>query len=571
MLFCVVSCPVDAQSPQASEYLNANSGVAYVGDEACRDCHTAQYERFKKTSMGRSLSLPSPLREGVDKRAVIFSKASLDRIYSVKARSGKLIHSESQRGADGKPLYTESREIAYTVGTGDVGRSYLVKKGNALFVSPISYYSVTKQWDLSPGYDVGQFRGFTRPAWNLCLSCHSGMPQHVRGTRNQYQDRPFRFLSIGCERCHGPGELHVTERRANAPPRLPVDLTIVNPARLPTSLRNDICRQCHLLGDAEILEPGRTYMDYRPGTPLGAVVSIFSVPVDLKPGRIRALSHPEQIELSRCSIASKGKFACTTCHDPHVQSRGAQAVSYFRERCLTCHADRPCSASATKRNATSPPDNCMACHMPKVTVTNISHSALTDHRILRDPSEQASPSRTETPGELIWQTKPYGQRDATPDRRALALAYFEVSQIYPQFRKQGFELLRQAVIEYPNDADVQAAYGLVAGLVDSQSSALASQALEKALDLGSTSVEVMTRLATLRSKEGDHATALRLYNAAIDADPFYTPAYFGLARLQAVVNGRKAAAPVLERILEFDPGNEEARRALADARSADTN
>src|SRR5436853_305283 len=107
--------------------------------------------------------------------------------------------------------------VAYTVGSGDLGRSYLVAKGDALFVSPISYYTGSRGWDLSPGYESGQFLSFTRPVWNLCASCHAGLSRPVLGTRNRYQVPAFRFLSVGCERCHGSGELHVRERRENAP------------------------------------------------------------------------------------------------------------------------------------------------------------------------------------------------------------------------------------------------------------------------------------------------------------------------------------------------------------------
>jgi hypothetical protein len=556
------------QIPAESQFLNARLGVAYVGDEACRECHQPQYNSFKKTSMGRSISLPAPAKEGVGAKPVTLAKPAIDRTYTVSSHAGKLIHTESELGPDGKPDYSDSHEIAYTVGTGDVGRSYLVAKGDALFVSPISYYSATHQWDLSPGYDSGQFRGFTRPAWNLCLFCHSGLPRPVAGTRNRYQNPPFLILPIGCERCHGPGEIHVKERRANAPPRLPVDFSIVNPARVAQPLRNDICRQCHLLGDAEILRPGKTYLDYRPGTSLASVVSIFSAPVNAKPDRIRALSHPEQIELSRCSIESKGSLACITCHDPHIQLYGNEAVTYFRRKCQACHANRPCSASAARRNSTAPPDNCISCHMPKRTVANINHSALTDHRILRNPDASPPLSPSGAPGALINHSAPFDQPDAKPDLRTLALAYYELSQIYPQFAKEGFSLLEQAARDYPEDLDVQASYGLVATLADSKSSKGAAGALQKALDLGSTSVEVQTRLASLRLDEGDRATALHLYTSAIDADPYYTPAYFGLARLYVLTNGRATAAPILEKILAYDPGNEAARRALADAKAS---
>ncbi|PYU05552.1 MAG: hypothetical protein DMG33_10730 [Acidobacteria bacterium] len=552
------------------EYLNARPGVAYVGDEVCRDCHESQYNDFKKTGMGNSLSVPGPTNwPEFTKPVTLFSK-KLGLSYSVSVSGGKMYHTESKRRADGKLEYSERHEVAYTVGSGDLGRSYLVAKEDALFVSPISYYKGIRGWDLSPGHEAGQFRSFTRSAGNLCVSCHSGVFRPTAGTRNRYQDPPFPFLAVSCERCHGPGELHVRERRENAPLRGPIDLSIVNPARLPQHLRDEVCIQCHLGGDARVLQPGKTYLDFRPGTPLGNVVAILTAPVAAKFDLIKALSHPEQMEMSRCLIESNGRLGCITCHDPHVQLRGAEAAAYFRRKCLTCHTVQSCSLSSTRRQATSPPDNCIRCHMPKKSVVNIGHTALTDHRILRiasqsPPQVAAAP---ESPEDLIYHTRRAQERDAPPDLRTQAMAYYEVSQVYPAFRQRGFALLEQAARELPDDPEVQAAYGLVLLLARPQSPAEAAQALQKAIDSGSPSVEVRTRLARIRLREGKVAAARQLYNEAVEADPYYTPAYFGLAHLQSMTGDVPSSIETLERILKYDPGNEEARTALADAKES---
>ncbi len=460
--------------------------------------------------------------------------------------------------------------MAFTEGSGDLGRSYLVAKGDALFVSPISYYKGIRGWDLSPGYEAGRFRSFTRPAGNLCVSCHSGIFRPTAGTRNRYQDPPFRVLAVGCERCHGPGELHVRERQENASLRGPIDFSIVNPARLPQRIRDDVCIQCHFGGDARVLQPGKTYLDFRPGTPLGNVVAIFTAPVTVKSDLVKALSHPEQMGMSRCSIESNGRLGCITCHDPHVQLRGAEAAAYFRRKCLTCHTVQSCSLSSTRRQTTSPPDNCIRCHMPKKSVANIGHSALTDHRIPRIAS-QSPPQLAATPEsreDLIYHTRSAQEPDAPPDLRTQALAYYEVSQVYPAFRQRGFALLEQAARELPGDPEVQEAYGLVLLLARPESPAEAAQVLQKAIDSGSTSVEVRTRLAKIRLKEGNVAAARQLYNEAIEADPYYTPAYLGLAYLHEVTGDVQSGIATLERILKYDAGNEEARKALADAKES---
>jgi tetratricopeptide repeat protein len=554
------------QDEISTEYLNAQPGVAYVGDETCRECHEPQYKDFKKTGMGRSLSIPGPGNWPEFTKPVTLTSKKLDRIYTVNVSDGKMYHTELKRDAAGKLEYSETHAVAFTVGSGDLGRSYLVAKGDALFLSPISYYSKIRGWDLSPGYEAGQFRGFTRPAWNLCVSCHSGLPQPIAGTRNRYQNPPLRFLAVACERCHGPGELHVRERKENAPFRGPIDFSIVNPVHLPPKLRDDVCNQCHFLGDAQILRPGKSYLDFRPGTPLGSVVEVFTAPITQKIDVVKALSHEEQLEMSRCWTESKGKLGCITCHDPHVQLHGAEAARYFREKCLTCHTIKSCNLPPARRQTTSSPDNCIRCHMPKKSVVNISHAALTDHRILRMPSEnltEAVPAGGAS-SDLINRTK--STQDAKQDLRALALAYYEVSQVHAEFQKRGFEVLEQAARELPNDAEVQGSYGMVLQLARPDSPTEASQALQRAIDLGSKSVEVRTRLARLRLREGNAQVATQLYKEAIEADPYYTPAYFGLAYLYTVTHERQSAAETLEKVLKYDPGNEEARRALTAAR-----
>ena len=73
-------------------------------------------------------------------------------------------------------------------------------------------------------------------------------------------------LGIGCERCHGPGALHVEARLANPEAEGP-DYTIVNPKHLSLDRRLDVCQQCHLEGTIMLLRDGQTAYSYRPGMP----------------------------------------------------------------------------------------------------------------------------------------------------------------------------------------------------------------------------------------------------------------------------------------------------------------
>jgi formate-dependent nitrite reductase cytochrome c552 subunit len=557
---------VRAQETPAAHYLNTKPGVEYVGDEACRSCHPSEYASFKQTGMGRSVSVPSPgdLRDLA--RPVTIRSRELNRTYSVFARDGKMFHEESERDAKGNLVYSDTREIAYAVGAGDFGKSYLLAEGGALFVSPVSYYAKVRGWDLSPGVKDGLFRGFTRPAGDLCVDCHTGMPLPVQGARNRFQQPPFRFLTVGCERCHGPGAVHVQQRTLLGDSfDESMDLSIVDPGKLRPEIRDDVCAQCHFAGDARVLQPGKNYLDFRPGNALGDVAAIFSVSPAIKGNRFVALDQFEQLKMSRCWAASNGRMGCITCHDPHVQPAGEQAAAFFRNRCLTCHSTGSCRASLAQRNATAPADNCMACHMPKQAVANISHSSLTDHRILRTASGISAVRREDAPtraDDLILDTRPSGSSGTQLDLRNLALAYAQVVVNYPELRERALAILEQAAAQLPDDVEVQSAYGLILDFTNPKEKPRAAQVLQRAIDLGSKSPQVRTKLARVLLQKGEITAAIELDKESIQLEPYYTPAYLDLARIYILLKDRKSALEILERVLKVDPGNDAARQEL---------
>src|SRR5207253_8489713 len=124
----------------------------------------------------------------------------------------------SARSPKGVPLpdYDTSADVA--IGSGTRGRTYLSIQGDAVWQSPISWFSGKEDWDLSPNHVLEQ--GGRRPITRACLFCHTDRVEPVPGAENRYRQPLFAGqVSIGCERCHGPGELHVAERRAGHDPQ----------------------------------------------------------------------------------------------------------------------------------------------------------------------------------------------------------------------------------------------------------------------------------------------------------------------------------------------------------------
>jgi hypothetical protein len=322
--------------------------------------------------MGRSASPPAEVLPDATGR--VFEVGDL--AYSVERRDGRVFHRETKRdAAGGTPAVTEA-EVRLVVGSGTRGYSFLVQRGDGLFQSPIAWYAQERKWDLPPGYREQNLH-FERPITTGCLFCHTNRVEVAKG-------RPpvFHGLAIGCERCHGPGALHAgrAERAGGGGRGGGEDRTIVNPAKLEPALREAVCEQCHFQGTERVERPGHSAFDYRPGLPLGQFLLVLTSRAD--PGqRARAVGHVEEMRLSRCFRESGGRLGCISCHDPHERPEPTERVTFYRERCLACHADRGCRLPEAERLARSPDDDCTSCHMPPYPTSNVAHTALTNHTV----------------------------------------------------------------------------------------------------------------------------------------------------------------------------------------------
>ena len=184
-----------------------------------------------------------------------------------------MIHQETRRNAAGATLYKKEAEVQYAIGSGRQAFSYLIERDGFLFESPITWYAHDRRWGLSPGYETRVSR-FDRPVLSECLFCHANRAERVSSANNRYRTPVFfQGHAIGCERCHGPGELHVRQADGGRSAR---DVTIVNPANLAPSRRDAVCEQCHLIG------PQTHCPDRHPKRRLSARSRVLSVLVDVR-------------------------------------------------------------------------------------------------------------------------------------------------------------------------------------------------------------------------------------------------------------------------------------------------
>ncbi len=385
----------DNKGSEVPVFENALPGVRYVGSEVCAGCHSDVYRSFKKTDMGRSMAVltasgKAPASQlSLAPTVVTVHSEKLHREFQVFTKGNELFQSEYELAPDGSEVFRDTQKLEYAVGALENAYTYIVKRGGFLYEAPLSYYKSLQAWDLSPGYaDVDA--GFSRPIATACAACHSGQPRPEKQPPGRFRDPPFTEVAIGCENCHGPGQLHVQARSTGKLMPAGYDRTIVNPQKLPPWLANNICMNCHEAGQSRIMHPGKEATSYRPGTPLDSVVSLFTLAAKQESaGKTDVLSHYQGMTASKCYRASGEKLQCITCHDPHVQSQNEASV--YKSKCLSCHQENSCTLPVKSRQATVPADNCVGCHMGKKGVATIPHSALTDHRIVRTPDEALPP------------------------------------------------------------------------------------------------------------------------------------------------------------------------------------
>jgi hypothetical protein len=343
--------------------------------------------------------------------------------------------------------------VDYIIGSGNAALGALVKLGAHLFQPPLTYYAKRGVWDIAPGQERFQHPDFTRPANHECLWCHSGQPQSVPKTINQYREPLFQVEAISCDRCHGPADDHLKSPFAN---------TILNPVDLPPRVRDSVCEQCHLGGRARVLNPDRAFADFQPGMRLEDVFSVYMYDYRRDEETFTVVSHFEQLALSECKKASGEQMWCGTCHDPH--DKPAEPTAHYRERCQSCHRE----TLAADHGA--PSRDCVSCHMARRRSHDSGHSAFSDHRIAKRPKPEVNkPPRP--PPLRAWR-----EPEGTLPRRNLGLANASIGQNHqsmPHLR-EARRLLSSVRQHYPADSELLNGLGMSLMLEGKSKAALAS-------------------------------------------------------------------------------------------------
>ncbi len=376
----IVYCNSDSKNASfTDQYLNLQDSVQYMGMETCQSCHANVHETFIETGMGKSFDKATLDKSGAtfEDHDVVYDQKS-NFYYKPYFEKGNMYVMEYR--LEGKDtIHKRIEEIDYIVGSGQHTNSHIINENGYFYQAPITYYTQEKHWDMAPSFDRDNQR-FSRFLTPECITCHNHFPSPVSGSLNKYSEMP---TGIECERCHGPGEIHVLEKLAgnHVDTSKHIDYTIVNPSDLPKDLQMDLCQRCHLQG-IPVLEDGMTFFDFKPGMKLSSVMNVFLPRYTNSDERFIMASQADRLRLSKCYTMSED-LTCLTCHHPHHSVLKADK-STFNLACKNCHSEtekNTCIAPMSERNAKD--NNCVSCHMPPSSSIDIPHVKITDHYINR--------------------------------------------------------------------------------------------------------------------------------------------------------------------------------------------
>ena len=547
-LACLWSLAGDTRPSQAPRHSSPDSRV-------CQSCHAEIYRSYGEVAMARSFYRPSPENLIEDyTRENHFYHAPSKRHYRMVQREGRFYQRRYQLHAGGGETNVLEREVTHIIGSGEHARSYLsLDEGGVLRQLPVTWYPQIQRWGMSPGYDHPDHEDFGRQVTHSCLFCHNGYPQLPEPSDRYGQRNVFRSelpSGIGCHRCHGPGADHVKLASSRTAAVGQIRQSIVNPARLSPERQLDVCLQCHLEAAAaapRFRRSGRPVYSFQPGESLADYIVHFDLgdpDSEHPPDRFEIDSAGYRMRQSACFRLSRGAMTCTTCHDPHRNLRGEEAVRHYRERCLSCH-NRPSPAV----HGDTPPGDCTACHMPKRRAQDVVHAVMTDHLIQKGPPgpDLLAPLQ-EDHSQRKEQPLLYFPQSLSAWERNLYLGMAEVQT--PGNLRQGLDRL-SAALERKSAPFAEPYVKLATAQAGTGAYDAARASLQRALNLDPDSPIARFNLAEVMRRQGQFTAAVEQYRRTLAVDPNYAKAHLGLG----LVN-RQQGRPAMDsfrRALQSDP------------------
>ncbi len=477
--------------------------------------------------------------------------------YTVRVDDGIMHHVEKFAGRTGEQVYHQDVPVDFAVGSGQRGYTFLSNRDGLLFQSPITWYSGQNKFALSPGYEPDAHPRFGRRVSDGCISCHSGRALPDPDQSHKFKPTIFSELSIGCERCHGPGGDHVdfhTQLDSQTKDR------IVNPAKLNPFRRESVCYQCHLHGMKRVLREKRTEFDFRPGDLISDIWVVFQSGTGVDEStQTTAVSQVEQFVASQCFQKSDGSFGCTSCHDPHRREPQVVRTTLYNEKCASCHQapDSECGESLLKRNAIHPKNSCVQCHMPSLNAGDVPHTSQTDHRILKRPLRKI----VQNEGQIdVFELEsfPIPQNEL---QRAYGLALGEVSleSLSKSLSESSINILRQSLQKPEPDTVI---LDVMSSLLVYQDLSVSEELALQGHHIAPQNESLLETLAIVGEAQGNEEKALQWVEKYLELNANDAEMWTRKARLLMKLANEMEAKSAAERAISVNPTNVEARKII---------
>jgi predicted CXXCH cytochrome family protein len=338
-----------SQTPATSALTPIQQSATYVGSAACRQCHQATYDRWTKTRMANVVTDPH-----VRPDVIIPDLSKPDPVVTFKRDDIALVYGSKWK----QRYFTKVGDDYFPLGaqwdvTNKLWRAYLVQPNTDWWV---------------PFYPGGNDK---RPTGPLCDGCHS--------VNYDIKTKQVTEWNVGCEKCHGPGSLHVQRRTSTS---------IINPAKLDYVRANDVCIQCHSQGKPPKNPIDGRYYDWPTGFHVGLDLKDFWQLEEHKFGETNfthfadGTAHKNRMQGNDFvqSVMYERGVTCFSCHDVHGTQNNADLIKPASDLCVTCHRPNsplgphtPTIEAHTHHRAGSPGNECVSCHMPQIeqTIANV--------------------------------------------------------------------------------------------------------------------------------------------------------------------------------------------------------
>ena len=336
----------------------ADVDAAFVASAACRECHSAEFDRWTGSDHDKAMDIATEETVLGDFDDATFTYRGItSRFYR---RDGRFfVFTEGPGGQ------MEEFEVTHVFGH-DPLQQYLVPfPGGRLQALSVTWDADRGRWYRQyPDTDIpaDDWLHWTRGAqnWNgMCAECHSTNLQKGYDPETDTYDTTWSDIDVGCEACHGPGSRHVAWARVTpmARPDLPELGLLVTTSRISPRRMVELCAPCHSrraeLGDYD--NTGAELLDHMIPSLLvegsyhadGQILDEVYVYGSFLQSKMyaREVTCPDCHDSHSLKLHREGNELCQQCHQPevydtrdhHFHKKIHEGEESDGARCVKCH------------------------------------------------------------------------------------------------------------------------------------------------------------------------------------------------------------------------------------------